>query len=95
MRHWFGFTRNHYDRIGHFAQGFVPAIAAREILIRVAKYRRDAWLNVVVFSICAAISCEYANVRAVLLSLVVPAQDGEPSVASRMYFGFVVVSVLR
>ena len=59
MRHWFGFTRNHYDRIGHFAQGFVPAIAAREILIRVAKYRRDAWLNVVIFSICAAISLLY------------------------------------
>lgn len=59
MRHWFGFARNHYDRIGHFAQGFVPAIAAREILIRVARYRRDAWLNVVVFSICLAISALY------------------------------------
>ncbi len=30
----FGFARNHYDRIGHFAQGFVPAILAREILLR-------------------------------------------------------------
>jgi len=59
MEHWFGFTRNHYDRIGHFAQGFVPAIAAREILIRVARYRRDAWLNVVIFSMCAAISAFY------------------------------------
>jgi putative membrane protein len=59
MRHWFGFARNHYDRIGHLAQGFVPAIAAREILIRVARYRRDAWLNVVVFSICLAISALY------------------------------------
>ena len=59
MEHWFGFTRNHYDRIGHFAQGFVPAIAAREILIRVARYRRDAWLNVVIFSICMAISALY------------------------------------
>jgi len=59
MEHWFGFTRNHYDRIGHFAQGFVPAIAAREILIRVARYRRDAWLNVVIFSMCAAISALY------------------------------------
>ena len=34
MEDWFGFTRNHYDRIGHFAQGFVPAVAAREILLR-------------------------------------------------------------
>lgn len=59
MQEWFGFTRNHYDRIGHFAQGFVPAIAAREVLIRIARYRRDAWLNVVVFAIAAAISALY------------------------------------
>src|SRR6187402_2337025 len=31
---WFGWTRNNYDKIGHFAQGFVPAILAREILLR-------------------------------------------------------------
>ncbi|MDQ2979492.1 MAG: DUF2238 domain-containing protein, partial [Acidobacteriota bacterium] len=34
MKDAFGLARNHYDRIGHFAQGFVPAIVAREILIR-------------------------------------------------------------
>jgi len=34
MEDVFGFTRNHYDRIGHLMQGFVPAIAAREILLR-------------------------------------------------------------
>jgi putative membrane protein len=34
MQDWFGFTRNNYDKIGHFAQGFVPAIVARELLIR-------------------------------------------------------------
>jgi putative membrane protein len=32
--HWFGWERNNYDKIGHFAQGFVPAILAREILLR-------------------------------------------------------------
>ncbi len=32
-------TRNHYDRIGHFAQGFIPAVLAREILLRNAKVR--------------------------------------------------------
>ncbi len=31
MQEWFGFARNHYDRIGHFAQGFVPAMVAREM----------------------------------------------------------------
>ena len=59
MQEVFGFARNHYDRIGHFAQGFVPAIAAREILLRVAGLRRGAWLNVIVFSICLAISALY------------------------------------
>jgi putative membrane protein len=33
-RGWFGWTRNNYDKLGHFAQGFVPAILAREILLR-------------------------------------------------------------
>ena len=59
MQEWFGFARNHYDRIGHFAQGFVPAIAAREILIRVARYRRDRWLYFIIFCICLAISALY------------------------------------
>ena len=34
MQDWFGFHRNHYDRIGHFMQGLVPALVAREILLR-------------------------------------------------------------
>ncbi len=59
MQQWFGLARNDYDRIGHFAQGFVPAIAAREVLIRIPKIRRGAWLNVIVFSICLAISALY------------------------------------
>jgi putative membrane protein len=59
MQEWFGFTRNHYDRIGHFAQGFVPAIVAREVLIRVARIPRGGWLNAIVFSMCLAISALY------------------------------------
>ncbi|MEA2490761.1 MAG: putative rane protein [Acidobacteriota bacterium] len=59
MEDWFGFTRNHYDRIGHFAQGFVPAIVAREILLRVARLRRDRWLPAIVVSMCLAISALY------------------------------------
>ena len=34
LQDWFDFSRNHYDRIGHIAQGFIPAILAREILLR-------------------------------------------------------------
>ncbi|HYI08036.1 MAG TPA: DUF2238 domain-containing protein [Thermoanaerobaculia bacterium] len=59
MQEAFGFTRNHYDRIGHFAQGFVPAILAREILIRHNVVRGRAWLFLIVLSICLAFSALY------------------------------------
>lgn len=55
----FGFARNHYDRIGHLAQGFVPAIIAREILMRTSPLTGGNWLPVVVTSICLAISAFY------------------------------------
>ncbi|MGH7636408.1 MAG: DUF2238 domain-containing protein, partial [Gemmatimonadaceae bacterium] len=54
-----GFARNHYDRIGHLAQGFIPAIIAREILIRTSPLKSGKWLPVVVTSICLAISAFY------------------------------------
>jgi putative membrane protein len=59
MQDWFGFSRNHYDRIGHLAQGLVPAIVARELLLRVwaIPHRRlVAFLSV---CICLAISAFY------------------------------------
>lgn len=59
MERVFGFTRNHYDRIGHVAQGFIPAILAREILIRRSPLVRGRWLFVVVLSVCLAISACY------------------------------------
>lgn len=59
MRDAFGFARNHYDRIGHFAQGFVPAIVAREILIRREVVRRRGWLAFFIVAICLAISATY------------------------------------
>jgi putative membrane protein len=52
-------SRNPYDRIGHFAQGFVPAIAAREVLLRQTPLRRGGWLFFIVASICLAISACY------------------------------------
>lgn len=55
----FGFARNHYDRVGHLAQGFIPAIVAREILLRTSPLRRGAWLFVIVTAICLAISAVY------------------------------------
>jgi putative membrane protein len=56
MRDWFGFSRNHYDRIGHFAQGFVPAILTREILLRSQVVRGRGWLWLLVVSVCIAFS---------------------------------------
>jgi putative membrane protein len=51
--------RNHYDRIGHFAQGFVPAIIAREILLRRTPLRAGGWLFFLVTAVCLAISACY------------------------------------
>ncbi len=55
----FGFARNHYDRVGHFAQGFIPAMVAREILIRLSPLHAGKWLFFIVVSICLAISAFY------------------------------------
>jgi putative membrane protein len=51
--------RNHYDRLGHFMQGFVPVIAAREILVRWSPVRRGGWLWLCATSICLAASAFY------------------------------------
>lgn len=55
----FNLQRNNYDKVGHFVQGFVPAIIAREILIRKSIVNGKAWLNVIVVSICLAFSAFY------------------------------------
>lgn len=52
-------SRNHYDRLGHFAQGFVPAIIAREILLRRTPLVRGGWLAFLVIATCLAISAAY------------------------------------
>ncbi len=59
MEDWFGFTRNHYDRIGHFLQGFVPALIAREILLRKTRLHRGKILTFLVLCVCLAISASY------------------------------------
>jgi putative membrane protein len=58
MQSTFHFARNHYDRIGHFAQGFVPAILAREILLRKKAVKKE-WLFYLVCSVCLAFSAFY------------------------------------
>ena len=52
-------ARNNYDKVGHFAQGFIPAIIAREILLRRQVVNGRRWLNVLIVCICLAISACY------------------------------------
>lgn len=59
LRPLFAWQRNNYDRLGHFMQGFVPAIIARELLLRLGVLARKNWLPFVVLSICLAISALY------------------------------------
>jgi putative membrane protein len=54
-----GLARNHYDRLGHFAQGFVPAMLAREVLLRRSPLRRGKWLAFLVLCVCLAVSATY------------------------------------
>lgn len=59
LRDAFQLDRNYYDRVGHFAQGFVPAILAREILIRKRVLQSQSWLLLLVTCICLSFSAFY------------------------------------
>jgi putative membrane protein len=59
MEAWLGFHRNNYDRIGHLAQGFIPAIVAREVFIRRSPLRGTRWVPFVVVCFCLAFSALY------------------------------------
>lgn len=59
LRDTFDLSRNHYDRLGHFAQGFFPAIIVRELLIRLSPLASGKWLFTLVTCVCLAISAFY------------------------------------
>ena len=59
IRDTFGQDRNNYDKLGHFLQGFVPAIIAREITIRNAVFSTAAWRNFFIVGTCLGISAVY------------------------------------
>jgi putative membrane protein len=63
VRDALGLARNHYDRLGHLAQGFIPALVAREILVRTSPLRPGRWLAVLVTSVALAISALYELVE--------------------------------
>ena len=59
LKNMFGWSRNHYDKLGHFAQGFIPAIVAREILLRNSPLKPGKWLFFLVMCVALAISAFY------------------------------------
>ena len=59
IKEYFSLERNNYDKVGHFAQGFIPAIIAREILLRKNVVSHAAWLFFIVVCICLSISAFY------------------------------------
>ena len=59
LKEVFNFERNNYDKLGHLAQGFVPAIIAREIIIRNHIVENIKWMNFFIICICLAISAFY------------------------------------
>ena len=59
LRDTYDLSRNHYDRVGHIAQGFVPAILVREILLRRSPLQHGKWLFFLVSCVCLAISACY------------------------------------
>ncbi|MBM4160645.1 MAG: DUF2238 domain-containing protein [Ignavibacteria bacterium] len=63
LRDTFHLDRNYYDRVGHFAQGFVPAIIAREVLLRVTPLKKGKMLSFIIICICLAISAFYEFVE--------------------------------
>ncbi|MEE3170505.1 MAG: DUF2238 domain-containing protein [Pseudomonadota bacterium] len=59
FRDWFGWQRNNYDKLGHFAQGFVPALIARELVIRFGVFARRGWPSFFIVCFCLALSAFY------------------------------------
>ena len=59
VRGHFDLSRNYYDRVGHFMQGFVPALVAREVFIRQNVVKRGRWMFVIVLSVCMGVSAVY------------------------------------
>lgn len=59
FKDWLNLSRNHFDRVGHFAQGFVPALIVREVLLRRSLLQSGKWLFFLVCCVCMAISMVY------------------------------------
>ena len=72
LKDMFDLARNNYDKLGHFAQGFVPAMIARELLIRKKLVNSKAWENYIIIAICLSFSAFYE-----LIEWIVAISSGE------------------
>ena len=59
MKVWFGFSRNNYDKIGHFAFGFFPVFVLAEVLLRVTPLKRGGWLNFILIWVILGFGAGY------------------------------------
>ena len=59
VREVFDGSRNNYDKVGHFVQGFIPAMITRELMIRLGVFNSDRWRNFFIVCFCLAFSAFY------------------------------------
>lgn len=75
VRDMFGQERNNYDKVGHFVQGFIPAIIAREIVLRKKVFNSDRWRDFFIVCLCLAISAFYELIEWIVALLSEEAAD--------------------
>jgi putative membrane protein len=75
IKETFNLSRNNYDKLGHLAQGFIPAMLTRELLIRMNVVQKKSWLFFIVVSICLAMSAVYELIEALASMLTGEAAD--------------------
>jgi putative membrane protein len=75
IQEYFEHSRNNYDKLGHFIQGFTPALIVRELLLRKEVVQGKKWLAFIVVSICLAISAAYELIEAIISMLVSDGAD--------------------
>lgn len=80
----FGQERNNYDKLGHFLQGFVPALVTREILLRKQVVNGNGWRNTLIIAVCLAISAFYELIE--WWVALISAQAAESFLGTQGYF---------
>lgn len=83
IRDTFHQSRNNYDKVGHFAQGFVPAVIVRELFIRLQVVNRGGWLSFLTVTVCVFISVVYEFIEWLVAEL--SGQDADAFLGTQGY----------